>query len=155
MKHVGEEREDGTRRVYHTFNRELPEERSRTKPEFWKDVNINFIMKKYRKTGILGSPLDYREGMYGDFSSGEDFADRARKVVRMEALFMDLPAHVRSRFSNDPALLVDFLVRPENDEEAFKLGLKVRPAGQPAVPAAAPAASAAPVPPPASPVAGA
>lgn len=144
-------REDGTLRVQIDFPSSEEGSRSRTKPEFYKDCNINVIMKKYRRTGILGDPLSYREGVYGDFSSGQDFADRMRQVVDMQRLFASLPAHIRSRFKNDPQELVDFVVKPENDEECFKLGLKVRPAAPAAVSAEGAQPPATPVTPPPAP----
>jgi len=122
-----EERGDGTRRVSFVFDEANADERSRTKAEFHKDSNINVIMKKYRKTGILGDPLDHREGSYGDFTSGADFAESMRKIARVNDVFAELPAHVRSRFDNSPVQLLDFLVDPKNDPEAIKLGLKVAP----------------------------
>jgi len=39
---------------------------------------------------------------------------------------MALPSDVRKRFSNDPAELIDFLADKKNDEEAIKLGLKIK-----------------------------
>jgi len=129
-----ETRPDGTRRVSISFDENVKEERSRTKPEFHKDTNINVIMKKYRKTGILGDPLSYRQGQYGDFTSGDDFAEAMRKLTAVQGLFNELPAHIRTRFGNDPRALVDFLVDPQNDAEAVKMGLKNAPPVVPSVP---------------------
>src|SRR5688572_29530164 len=121
------ERSDGTRRVSLSFSDAVPRERSRTRPEFYKDADMNRIIAKYRKTRILGDPLSHREGSYGDFSSGEDFAETMRRVVSVQALFNDLPSNVRTRFGGNPKAMIDFLVDPRNDEEAIKLGLKVKP----------------------------
>lgn len=126
------ELENGSRKVAISFPENEPASRHRTKQEFWKDCDINHIMKKYRKTGILGDPLSYREGMYGDFSSGEDFASMMRKVADVQSIFAELPSHVRTRFANDPSRLIEFLVDPKNDEEAIKMGLKLKPAPAPA-----------------------
>lgn len=137
------EREDGSRRVSITFDETVKEirrksgdrksqyeyfpERSRTKPEFQKDANINRIMKKYKRTGILGDPLAYRDMHYGDFANGNDFAEMAIKVADAQQEFLSLSAEVRNRFQNDPSKLLDFLADPRNDEEAIKLGLKEKP----------------------------
>lgn len=125
-----EEREDGTRRVAISFPASEPESVSVTKQEFWKDASINHIMKKYRKTGILGDPLSYKIGEYGDFTSGNDFFDAMRKVTAVQTTFNELPSHIRSRFGNDPRNMMDFLVDPKNNEEAINMGLKEK--GKPA-----------------------
>ena len=44
-------------------------------------------------------------------------------VLAAQDEFMELPAQLRARFNNDPALLIDFLEKEENREEAIKLGL--------------------------------
>lgn len=132
-------------------------ERSRTKPEFYKDCNMNNIMAKYRRTGVLGDPIK-RAGFYGDFSSGADFAEMMRKTTNAQSAFNELPAFIRSRFQNDPQQLVEFLHDSKNDAEAIELGLKVKPkvAEHPVIPsgsapaAPASAAPAAAVPPAAS-----
>lgn len=136
------ERENGTRRVSLTFSDDVKEvrrkgrdrsvyvdyypERSKAKPEFAKDANINRLMAKYKRTGII-DPLIYRDMKYGDFASGSDFAEMAIKVTDAQEEFLSLPSHIRNRFQNNPVKLLDFLADPKNDEEAIKLGLKDRP----------------------------
>lgn len=126
-----QQRPDGTRRVYMDFDENVDVERSRTKPEFSKNSNINSIMKKYKKTGILGDPLDHRQPVFGDFSQGLDFAEAMRKISRVNDRFMSLPASVRSEFRNDPKAMLDFLADPKNDARAIELGLKVAPKKEP------------------------
>jgi len=137
------ERPDGTRRVSIDFDpneveitrksndRKLTYEtypsRSRTKPEFHKEANINRIMKKYRRTGLLGDPLQLRNMKYGDFATGNDFSDMYMRVKDAQFEFNSLPAKIRNRFNNDPAQLVDFINDPKNDAEAIELGLRAKP----------------------------
>lgn len=120
-------REDGSKRVSISFPESEAASVNRVKPQFYKDCDINVIMKRYKKTGILGNPLLYRDGSYGDFSSGADFAEVMRKVKDVQNIFSELPSDVRSRFKNDPQNMLDFLVDPKNDDEAIKLGLKNKP----------------------------
>lgn len=121
------EREDGTHKVTITFPANEPASRNRTKQEFYKDANINYIMKKYRKTGILGDPLNYKIGEYGDFTSGNDFFETMRKVTNVKNIFGKLPAHIKTKFNNEPQNLIEFLTKEENNEEAYNMGLKTRP----------------------------
>lgn len=143
------DRPDGTRKVSISFPedevviRRLPDDRkafyedyvsrSKTKPEFEKQVDLNLIMKKFDKTGII-DPLLYRDMDYGDFSQGNDFAAMSMRVKDALNQFSNLPAEIRNHFKNDPALLIDFINDPSNDEEAIQMGLKVRPAEAPAAP---------------------
>lgn len=128
-----EERPDGTRRVSIYFDENVPEERSRTKPEFGKGLDRNRIMKKYMKsTGMTFEQVTAQvsgimQGNFGDFSSGLEFSDAMRKIAGMDELFLALPSPIRNKFRNDAAALIDFVMDPRNDEESYTLGLKVRP----------------------------
>lgn len=116
------------------------------KRSFLKDADINFIMKKYQKSGLLVDPLNpgSRRPMFGDFSNVGDFHALSGTIARVDREFGSLPASLRNRFGNDPHLLIEFLADSKNDEEAFKLGLKVRPKAEPKPPVAPPAPPAAP-----------
>lgn len=105
---------------------------SLTKQEFKNECDINVIMKKFKK--ICGADFLNRYngvvgGQFGDFSEVPDFRTARDQVNRMEEVFMALPAKVRSRFSNDPAELLDFVNDPNNLDEARALGL-AKPAQQ-------------------------
>jgi phage internal scaffolding protein len=92
------------------------------------NVNINNIVAKAKKTGVLGSGLPaQRKERYGDFSSSEDFLSQQNKIVEFKTMFDNLPSDVRNRFNNNPAQLLDFVADPENKEEAIELGLLPKP----------------------------
>ncbi len=135
-------RANGTVRIQHFFPQDDPTCVSMTKPEFADECDINKIMKKFKRTGLLGNPLNYKEGRYGDFSSGADFAEVMRRVTDAQQGFSELPSTIRNRFKNDPKEYFDFMVDPSNDQEAFELGLKPKPEpaepSEPAAPAAPP-----------------
>lgn len=148
------DRPDGTRKVSVTFpadevvitrlsdDRKSSYEdfvsRSRTKPEFAKEVDLTRIMAKYDKTGII-DPILYRDMSYGDFSSGADLADSMIRVKDAEQEFSNLPAEIRNYFRNDPVQLVDFLADPANDEKSRELGLRDKlPPAPPVTPPATP-----------------
>lgn len=96
----------------------------RTKQSFKAECDVNVIMQRYQKTGILDF-ANKHEPQYGD-CTGVEFQAGMNLVARAREMFEDLPAQVRSRFDNDPAQLLDFVQHAENREEAIKLGL-VRP----------------------------
>lgn len=109
--------------------------KSGVKRSFAQRADINDIVARYRRTGVL----DYTsrvQGVFADVSGMGDFRTACDKVVRLREAFESLPAIVRTRFNNDPANMVEFLRNTENREEAIKLGLVKKPEA-PATPAAA------------------
>lgn len=98
---------------------------SRTQQQFVEETNVNSIIRKYQKTGII-SHINSNTGNYGDFSSYGDFKTQLDTVRSAFAEFDAMPAHIRKKFSNDPAQLVEFLSDPQNLDEAVKLGLAQR-----------------------------
>lgn len=57
-----------------------------------------------------------------DFVAGEDFHDAMNRVARARDEFLQLPAHVRSKFDNDPGKFLDFFHDDKNIEDARKMG---------------------------------
>lgn len=84
-------------------------------------ANINKIMERYIKTGVI--PSDNRQQFFEDVSQVGDFREALARVQMAEDYFMQLPAKVRSRFDNDPAALLDFCSDPNNRDEMVELGL--------------------------------
>lgn len=120
---------------------------SLTQPQFAGEVNINQIMERAARTGQIGDPFHQtvQEVIVGDFSSGIDFHEAQNRIVEAQQAFDELPAHVRKRFNNNPAELIDFCMSDKNKEEAIELGLipkpEEKPVGEP-VKKAAPEAAA-------------
>lgn len=84
-------------------------------------ADINYILEQFNVTGIL--PISPISPQYGDFTGVGDYQSAMNAVIAMEDEFMALPAGIRSRFENNPELLLDFLSNEKNREEAIKLGL--------------------------------
>lgn len=103
---------------------------SRTKQSFQDETNINNIMAQYIKTGLVDYVNEHAP-RYGDVT-GLDFQSAMNTVALGREMFDALPANIRDRFANDAAAFLDFVNDPGNDEEAIKLGLKVKPATPPA-----------------------
>lgn len=91
--------------------------------------DINLIMKRYEKTGMISDLLtgQQRQPQYGDFSDVGDYHAIKSNIARVEQAFDAYPASLREYFGNDPANLINFLADPNNDGEAIKLGLKPKP----------------------------
>jgi len=87
--------------------------------------DINNILAKHAKTGLLDHVQRYN-GSYEDVSSAEDYHASLNTVMRAEEAFSSLPSDIRNRFKNDPASFLEFVGNPENDDEMYKLGLKVK-----------------------------
>lgn len=100
---------------------------SKAKQEFGVESDINVIMKRYITTGQLPMWVQNAQPVFADVSEIGDFADVLRRVTAAKEAFAQLPAHVRSRFQNQPEQLVEFLQDPGNRDEAVKLGLVPAP----------------------------
>lgn len=98
--------------------------------QFRDDADINTLVQRFALTGQL--PHEVAMPQYGDFTSVTDYRTALHAVMAAEDAFMSLPADVRSRFANDPQLLLEFVSDPANYDEAVKLGLSVAPPKEPA-----------------------
>lgn len=98
---------------------------SRTKQSFKEETDINQIMARFQKTGMLEF-VNKHEPQYGDVTA-IDFQTSMESVAKSREMFADLPSKVRDRFNNDPAELLEFLDDPANRDEAVLLGLATPP----------------------------
>lgn len=106
------------------------------KQSFADECNINNIMSKYQRTGLIDHVAKV-QGSYGDFTSVQDYQLSLNQVIEAQDAFDELPSSVRKRFGNNPAELMAFLSDPDNREEAVKLGLVEPPPPKPKEPAKA------------------
>lgn len=98
-----------------------------TKQEPLVDSDINHIVARYAKTGIVpGNPSRPR---FGDFT-GPGFQEMRNAIADIDTQFLSLPPKVRKTFSNDPGNLIRWVNDPANQAEAVKMGLISRPAGE-------------------------
>lgn len=118
-------------------------EKSLTRQSHKKECDINFIMSKFQKTGVIQHVKEYGEH-YTDVTP-TSFHDAMNTVVQAQAMFDELPSSIRSEFKNDTAEFLDFVQNPENKEKMVEMGL-VKPerpekaAEPPATPPATPPA---------------
>lgn len=109
----------------------FPTGESKTEQAHQQKQNINTIMRKYQKTGML--PSCVHPGQYGDFTSVGEYHECSQRVLDAQEEFNSLPANVRKRFANSPAKLLEFLANSENLDEAIELGIIPKPEVEPPV----------------------
>lgn len=119
---------------------------TRTKQADKEACDINNILRRYEKTGIL-SDMILENPQYGDFSDVASFQEACQVVRVAEEQFGALSARVRERFGNDPANMLAFCADPANRAEMVDLGLAVAPSpATPTAPDSGPAKSGNPTP---------
>lgn len=94
---------------------------SLTKQSFRDECDINNILRQFNVTGQL--PAGSVQPQYGDFSGITDYQSALNAVMAAQDSFLQLPAKLRARFDNDPALFVDFASDEANKDEMKALGL--------------------------------
>lgn len=95
---------------------------SRTKQSHKDECDINNVMRRFEKTGVLEHTAKY-EPQWGDFvNTPSSFQEAMHQVQEAERMFMDLPAKLRKRFDNDPGQFIDF-VENADIKELRDLGL--------------------------------
>lgn len=99
---------------------------SLTQQQFKDETNVNNILKKYQKTGLL-THVNSSQPSFGDFSSVEDYQVSLSKIQQAQQSFFNLPSELRNKFHNDPSKLIEFINNPKNDEDSYKYGLKIKP----------------------------
>lgn len=117
-------------------------EKTMAKQSFKEECDINTIMAKYQKTGLI-EHVQNVQAQYGDFTSVADYQLSLNQVIAAQNAFEQLPSRVRERFSNDPSRLMAFLEDDKNRDEAVRLGL-IEPTPSPPQPEAPTGASEAP-----------
>lgn len=98
------------------------DEPSLTKQSEADACDINKIMGQYEKTGLLPH-INHYQGRYEDLGDSRSYHENLNAVIAAQDAFDSLPASIRTRFGNDPALFLDFVSDPDNREEMEKMGL--------------------------------
>lgn len=108
-------------------------DKGRTKQSFAEETDINKMMAKFHKTGVLIDPskISDRKAFFGDVSGLGDFQQIQQTVLDAEVAFGNLPSEIRTRFGNKSAELVKFLQDEENRAEAVELGIVEPPPEEP------------------------
>lgn len=94
----------------------------RTKQSSKDECDVNLIMARYVKTGML-SHLAAGVPHFADVSEVADYRTAIDVVRGAEGFFAQLPAEVRAHFQNDVAEFVDFVSDPANADRLAEVGL--------------------------------
>lgn len=95
---------------------------SMTHQSFKQECDINFIMRKYQRTGLADHVNQY-QGDYSDLTDVPDYHEAMNKILSANEAFSTLSSSIRKKFSNDPAEFLDFVSDPENESEMREMGL--------------------------------
>lgn len=94
-----------------------------TKSEFAAECDINLIMARYERTGILPEDALAAASRFGDFSQVPTFQEMQDRVIAAHELFDALPAAVRKTFDNDPGEFIAAADSEEGRKVLISLGL--------------------------------
>ncbi|WNK13987.1 MAG: internal scaffolding protein [Microvirus sp.] len=98
---------------------------SLTKQSFKDECDIQTIMAKFQRTGLLDF-VNKRAPHYGDVT-GINFDDAMQRVIQGREFFADLPSSLRDQFDNSPGEFFEFIGNPANAEAMAELGLTPPP----------------------------
>lgn len=93
----------------------------RTKQSMKDDSDINLIMKKYKKTGLINF-VNNNQGEYMEIDD-IDYHEALTIVTEADQMFQQMPASLRKKFQNDPGQFLNFVQNPDNLPEMEELGL--------------------------------
>ena len=103
------------------FSISFPEQ-GMTEQHHKQDCDINYILKKYDRTGLI-THVNTATAQYGDYTEVNEYQESLNMVIAAQASFMELPSEIRKRFGNDPGSFFEFATNPENADEMVKMGL--------------------------------
>lgn len=93
----------------------------RTKQAHKNECDINQVLKKYLKTGVI-EHVSTHKAQYGE-APGIDFKEALDLVRRSQEMFDELPAKARKHFNNDPSAFMDAVHEEGNEALMYELGL--------------------------------
>lgn len=96
------------------------EGKSMTQQNFAKECDINNIMAKYEKSGVIEHVRQYG-GYYGTMPASTDLQANLEAVKLAQELFMSLPAGIRKDFDNDPLEYLKWAEDPANADAFTEL----------------------------------
>lgn len=85
----------------------INEEDSLTLQSEYPQTTIDYYLKRYSATGLLGDPNRKEQGQYLDVSEVGDFQAMENKVTAVRNAFMELSAEERRAYNDDPVLWVE------------------------------------------------
>ena len=89
---------------------------------FQAECDVNGIMKKFEKTGLLDH-VNEHHGDYGNYIGFDDYHASLNSIRAAEDAFNSIPAKIRAKFDNDPAQFLLFVQDDDNHDEIVAMGL--------------------------------
>lgn len=99
-----------------------PEGESMTRQEFAEECDINYLIDRYEKVGVI-SHMNATPPQFLDVSEVPDLLEAQRILAAAGEAFMTLPAKVRREFDNDATQFVMFAQDPANVAKMREWGL--------------------------------
>lgn len=110
---------------------------TKTKQSLKRDCDINYIVDRFLKTGILDHVASSDGYFSGDFVCPTDYQNALEVLSKAEEQFEALPVQVRSRYSNLGAFMKEFDGLSVEDVKALGLTKEGMPVDQAKVEAVA------------------
>lgn len=96
---------------------------SLTKQSFKDECDINNVMKRFERTGVLEHVNKYQP-QWGDYTNTpSSYQEALHQVAAANEMFLSLPARLRAKFDNDPGAYIAFVEDPANADELRAMGL--------------------------------
>lgn len=93
------------------------------KQSFKEECDINFIMRKYRTSGLV-THIAQNRGRFADVSEVGSYQEAITRVRDTHEFFSKLPASMRAQFGNEPSVFLDFIGDSANREAVVDLGIE-------------------------------
>lgn len=97
---------------------------SKTQQDFLPDCDLDAIVRKFMRTGVIDPGLVKAIGHFMDVTEVTDYASAQRFLASANSMFENLPAHVRHHFNDDPSQMLAFINDASNREAAEAMGFK-------------------------------
>lgn len=95
---------------------------SMTQQHMKDECDINNIMAKYQKTGLITHVAAHR-GNYDDFTIMPDYKTAMDTMMSAQEMFLTIPSEIRAHFENDAGQFVEFATDPDNYDQMVDMGL--------------------------------
>lgn len=97
------------------------EEPSLTQQSFKDECDLNILLKRYKKTGVLNH-VRMHEGDYANLIE-IDYHSALNQINTAKESFDSLPSEIRRDFNESPAEFIAFVSNPENEDQMREYGL--------------------------------
>jgi phage internal scaffolding protein len=95
---------------------------SMTQQQFAEESEINNIIARYDRTGVLDH-VNKGSQIYADFSKISDLTEALEQIKLAQEEFQGIPSSIREKFQNDAGQFFKFASNPDNIEQMREYGL--------------------------------